>query len=50
MDTVSTITKGKHMNPILNALGIKASVFGNHDFGKDVEIRFMNRIICCMRL
>lgn len=28
----STITKGKHMPPILNKLGVAASVVGNHEF------------------
>eukprot|EP00295_Goniomonas_pacifica_P048322 CAMPEP_0175908896 /NCGR_PEP_ID=MMETSP0108-20121206/6829_1 /TAXON_ID=195067 ORGANISM="Goniomonas pacifica, Strain CCMP1869" /NCGR_SAMPLE_ID=MMETSP0108 /ASSEMBLY_ACC=CAM_ASM_000204 /LENGTH=869 /DNA_ID=CAMNT_0017230955 /DNA_START=3 /DNA_END=2610 /DNA_ORIENTATION=- len=29
---LSTVTRGKHMVPILNALEVRASVFGNHDF------------------
>lgn len=32
-NTVSTFTKGEQMVPVLNALGIHCSVFGNHDFG-----------------
>eukprot|EP00929_Paragymnodinium_shiwhaense_P036825 TRINITY_DN19699_c0_g1_i1.p1 TRINITY_DN19699_c0_g1~~TRINITY_DN19699_c0_g1_i1.p1 ORF type:complete len:1477 (+),score=286.27 TRINITY_DN19699_c0_g1_i1:96-4526(+) len=28
----SSITKGKHMVPALNAVGIEVAVFGNHDF------------------
>ncbi|KAI9224057.1 Metallo-dependent phosphatase-like protein [Blastocladiella britannica] len=28
----SSISKGAHMVPVLNALGVEASVFGNHDF------------------
>ena len=31
--TVSSITKGEQMVPILNALNVNTAVFGNHDFG-----------------
>ncbi len=30
--THSTITKGQHMVPVLNALGISCASAGNHDF------------------
>ena len=30
---MSSITKGEQMLPVLNCLGIKAAVYGNHDFG-----------------
>eukprot|EP01063_Lacrimia_lanifica_P039110 TRINITY_DN84_c0_g2_i1.p1 TRINITY_DN84_c0_g2~~TRINITY_DN84_c0_g2_i1.p1 ORF type:complete len:968 (+),score=314.51 TRINITY_DN84_c0_g2_i1:152-3055(+) len=29
---MSTVTKGKHMVPVLNALGMECAVYGNHDF------------------
>ena len=31
---VSSVTGGKQMIPILNALNVNIAVFGNHDFGK----------------
>eukprot|EP01100_Stratorugosa_tubuloviscum_P007224 TRINITY_DN3022_c2_g1_i1.p1 TRINITY_DN3022_c2_g1~~TRINITY_DN3022_c2_g1_i1.p1 ORF type:complete len:527 (-),score=253.97 TRINITY_DN3022_c2_g1_i1:76-1656(-) len=34
---LSTITKGKHMVPILNALGTHYGVLGNHDFDFGLE-------------
>eukprot|EP01090_Pellita_catalonica_P020881 TRINITY_DN7663_c0_g1_i1.p1 TRINITY_DN7663_c0_g1~~TRINITY_DN7663_c0_g1_i1.p1 ORF type:complete len:588 (-),score=105.66 TRINITY_DN7663_c0_g1_i1:854-2617(-) len=34
---MSTITRGKHMVPILNALNISAAVYGNHDFDFGIE-------------
>ncbi|EWC46120.1 hypothetical protein DRE_04694 [Drechslerella stenobrocha 248] len=33
----STVTKGKHMPPILNAIGINAACAGNHDFDYSPE-------------
>ncbi|XP_043833537.1 mannosylglucosyl-3-phosphoglycerate phosphatase-like [Dromiciops gliroides] len=35
---LSTITKGKHMIPILNELGVHFAVFGNHEFDFGVDI------------
>eukprot|EP01059_Diplonema_ambulator_P006430 TRINITY_DN16133_c1_g1_i2.p1 TRINITY_DN16133_c1_g1~~TRINITY_DN16133_c1_g1_i2.p1 ORF type:complete len:984 (+),score=272.86 TRINITY_DN16133_c1_g1_i2:2-2953(+) len=35
---MSTVTKGKHMTPILNELNIKVSVYGNHDFDFGLEV------------
>ncbi|XP_072461140.1 mannosylglucosyl-3-phosphoglycerate phosphatase-like [Notamacropus eugenii] len=35
---LSTITKGKHMIPILNELGVQFAVFGNHEFDFGVDI------------
>ena len=32
--SVSSVTGGKQMIPILNALNVHVAVFGNHDFGK----------------
>ena len=32
--SVSTVTKGKQMIPALNKIGVRAAVYGNHDFGK----------------
>ncbi|XP_061464580.1 trifunctional nucleotide phosphoesterase protein YfkN-like [Rhineura floridana] len=34
---LSAITKGKHMVPILNALGVHFAVFGNHEFDFGVD-------------
>ncbi|XP_038621776.1 mannosylglucosyl-3-phosphoglycerate phosphatase-like isoform X1 [Tachyglossus aculeatus] len=34
---LSSITKGKHMIPILNALGVHSAVFGNHEFDFGVD-------------
>ena len=31
---VSSVTKGKQMIPVMKSIGVHASVFGNHDFGK----------------
>ena len=31
--TVSSVTKGEQMVPVLNALNVNTAVFGNHDFG-----------------
>ena len=31
---VSSVTRGKQMAPILNALNIQIAVYGNHEFGK----------------
>ena len=31
---VSSVTGGKQMIPILNALNVNIAVFGNHDFGE----------------
>ncbi|KAK6355436.1 hypothetical protein TWF696_004533 [Orbilia brochopaga] len=33
----STVTKGKHMPPILNAIGVDAACAGNHDFDYSPE-------------
>jgi 5'-nucleotidase len=33
----STVTKGKQMVPALNAIGIQAAVYGNHDFDFGLE-------------
>ena len=35
---MSTVTRGKHMVPILNELGIRCSVYGNHDFDFGVDV------------
>ena len=32
--SVSTYTKGEQMVPVLNMIGTKCAVFGNHDFGR----------------
>ena len=32
--SVSSVTGGKQMIPILNTLKVNIAVFGNHDFGK----------------
>ena len=32
--SVSAVTKGKQMIPILNASQVQCAVYGNHDFGK----------------
>ena len=37
---VSIVMQGKQMVPILNSLGIHASVYGNHDFGEFVLITY----------
>eukprot|EP00755_Sulcionema_specki_P022013 Sspe_Gene.75476::Locus_47157_Transcript_1_1_Confidence_1.000_Length_3309::g.75476::m.75476/K01081/E3.1.3.5; 5'-nucleotidase len=34
---MSTVTKGKHMIPILNALNMQCAVYGNHDFDFGVD-------------
>ena len=31
--TVSSVTKGEQMIPVLNALEVNTAVYGNHDFG-----------------
>ena len=31
--TVSSVTKGEQMVPVMNALNVNTAVFGNHDFG-----------------
>ncbi|CAM2114073.1 mannosylglucosyl-3-phosphoglycerate phosphatase-like [Caretta caretta] len=36
--TLSSITKGKHMIPILNAVGVHFAVFGNHEFDFGVDV------------
>nr|XP_008260488.2 trifunctional nucleotide phosphoesterase protein YfkN isoform X1 [Oryctolagus cuniculus] len=43
---LSTITKGKHMIPILNELGVHCAVFGNHefDFGVDVLEEYIKQM------
>ncbi|XP_054842673.1 trifunctional nucleotide phosphoesterase protein YfkN-like [Eublepharis macularius] len=43
---LSVITKGKHMIPILNALGVHFAVFGNHefDFGLDLLEEYRKQI------
>ena len=33
----STVTKGRHMVPVLNSLGIAAACYGNHDFDFGVD-------------
>eukprot|EP01062_Namystynia_karyoxenos_P081643 TRINITY_DN900_c0_g4_i1.p1 TRINITY_DN900_c0_g4~~TRINITY_DN900_c0_g4_i1.p1 ORF type:complete len:1413 (+),score=400.94 TRINITY_DN900_c0_g4_i1:70-4239(+) len=33
----ATVTKGAHMPPVLNALGVQASVVGNHDLDFGIE-------------
>eukprot|EP01064_Diplonema_japonicum_P014302 TRINITY_DN2189_c1_g1_i1.p1 TRINITY_DN2189_c1_g1~~TRINITY_DN2189_c1_g1_i1.p1 ORF type:complete len:1007 (+),score=207.49 TRINITY_DN2189_c1_g1_i1:136-3156(+) len=35
---MSTVTKGKHMTPILNELRMKCAVYGNHDFDFGVDM------------
>ena len=35
---VSSVTGGKQMIPILNALNVNIAVFGNHDFGKFLNL------------
>ncbi|XP_011270722.1 hypothetical protein CAOG_09034 [Capsaspora owczarzaki ATCC 30864] len=39
--TMSSVTKGKHMLPVLNALAIDCAVYGNHDvdFGEETLIK-----------
>ena len=37
--TVSIVMQGKQMVPVLNSLGIHASVYGNHEFGEFVCTR-----------
>ena len=32
--SVSALTKGEQMIPVMNALDIQCSVYGNHEFGK----------------
>jgi len=41
---MSTVTKGKHMVHVLNALGLTCAVYGNHDFdfGVDVLVEWKN--------
>lgn len=34
---ISVITRGEHMVPVLNALGVDVAVYGNHDFDFGVE-------------
>ncbi|KAM9254036.1 snake venom 5'-nucleotidase-like [Dugong dugon] len=43
---LSTITKGKHMIPVLNELGVHFAVFGNHefDFGVDILEEYMKQM------
>ncbi|XP_077203337.1 snake venom 5'-nucleotidase-like isoform X2 [Paroedura picta] len=43
---LSVITKGKHMIPILNALGVHFAVFGNHefDFGLDLLEEYIKQM------
>ena len=38
--SVSSVTSGKQMIPILNALDVNIAVFGNHDFGKSKRVKF----------
>lgn len=39
---LSFFTQGEEMVPVLNSLGTKCAVFGNHDFGKFVIIMRLN--------
>jgi 5'-nucleotidase len=39
---VSTVTRGKHLVPILNQIGIDCAVYGNHDFDFGVDILLEN--------
>ena len=32
--SISIVTEGRHMVPILNSFGVKAAVYGNHEFGR----------------
>jgi len=41
---VSTFTKGEQMIPVLNAVGTKCAVFGNHDFGNKNKLRSHERL------
>ena len=36
--SVSTFTKGEQMIPVLNQLGTHVAVYGNHDFGKLIQL------------
>ena len=38
--SVSTFTKGEQMVPVLNQLGVHCAVYGNHDFGENMEYIF----------
>lgn len=42
---VSSVTGGKQMIPILNALNVNIAVFGNHDFGKFLNL-FLVKAVC----
>ena len=42
---VSSVTGGKQMIPILNALNVNIAVFGNHDFGKFIN-SFLVKAVC----
>ncbi|KAJ9449318.1 Trifunctional nucleotide phosphoesterase protein YfkN [Diplonema papillatum] len=35
---MSTVTKGKHMTPILNELDMQCAVYGNHDFDFGLDV------------
>ena len=39
---MSTITKGRHLPPVLNLLGTNVAVYGNHDFDHGLE----NTMVC----
>ena len=42
--SISIVTEGRHMVPILNSFGVKAAVYGNHEFG-----RFTTNTVCTTR-
>ena len=44
---VSTVTQGEQMIPVLNAVGVHAAVYGNHDFG---EWTVYSRHLTCNKL
>lgn len=35
--SISIVTEGRHMVPILNSFGVKAAVYGNHEFDFGIE-------------
>ena len=37
LPTVSIVTEGRQMIPVLKAIGVHAAVYGNHDFGEICE-------------
>jgi len=35
--SMSSVTNGRQMVPVLNAIGVHCAVYGNHDFDHDVD-------------